>query len=47
MFSPCGCTFDGKTLDIICDEHTGSEVYGNYDGKMTELEKFFGIELIN
>lgn len=37
----CGCfIMTGVPYPIIhleCDEHVGSEVYGNYDGKVDEV----------
>ena len=37
--SDCGCyiTENPLVIDLVCNEHTASEVYGGYDGKVDEV----------
>ena len=39
----CGCyLIAGKTpiIHLECHEHVGSEIYGDYDGKATEISNY-------
>jgi amino acid permease len=37
----CGCFIEKRrgvpTIELVCDEHVGSRVYNNYDGKEEEI----------
>lgn len=37
----CGCFISQgeqqPVIDLVCDEHTASEVYGGYDGKVDKI----------
>ena len=37
----CGCYYEERqgvpTIELVCDEHVGSSVYGGYDGKEDQI----------
>lgn len=35
----CGCYFEKGVLNIVCDEHTYYELYGDYNGITESLVK--------
>lgn len=47
----CGCyiipNIPSPIIQLVCDEHTASEVYGGYDGKVDEVCDYLLERIIN